>query len=267
MRSTIIGFILAFAATGLSLWLTNTNYVLYVNLVGMIIVFGGTLASAFISFGFATLVRVTTGYWHVLKKAHYTPKIVISQIIDTAFQQHNNHNNRGLQKNGLAIHPFLLDGLKLVENDFSEEQIDEIMFSATMERKNYFDRDIEVFEAIAKYPPAFGMVGTLFGLIALLNNLSGDGNIAAIGPNMAVALITTMYGLLFTNYFLSPISENLIVHLKDEMLLRRIISRGVALIAKGEDPVLIEEMLKAHLLPRQRIALEKVQMQKMKNVA
>ncbi|MBI2176916.1 MAG: MotA/TolQ/ExbB proton channel family protein, partial [Candidatus Tectomicrobia bacterium] len=99
--------------------------------------------------------------------------------------------------------------------------------------------------------PAFGMVGTLIGLIAMLRSMTGG--LEALGPGMAVALITTFYGALATNMFFLPVADKLAGRSEKEVLQVRIVIEGVLMIQEGMNPRLIEQRLNAHLEPEQRI--------------
>ena len=102
-----------------------------------------------------------------------------------------------------------------------------------------------LYDKGASYAPAFGMIGTLIGLINLLKDLSDP---SSLGPNMAVALITTFYGTILSNVIFTPISNKLQIRHDEEFLCKMIICEGVQGIQAGENPKFIEERL-ARLLP------------------
>jgi chemotaxis protein MotA len=101
--------------------------------------------------------------------------------------------------------------------------------------------------------PAFGMLGTLVGLIMMLKNLDDPD---ALGPGMAVALITTFYGSFIANVFAIPLSKKLASRTKEEILSRELIVEGVLSIQAGENPRIVEEKLKVFLPPKLREDLE-----------
>ena len=111
---------------------------------------------------------------------------------------------------------------------------------------------IGFFDNWAALAPAWGMIGTLLGLVNMLKNLSDT---ASIGPNMAVALLTTLYGSLIANWICVPISNKLKLQNNDEYQLREIIIEGLLSIQAGENPRVIEEKLKSFLSPSARTAL------------
>jgi chemotaxis protein MotA len=110
-----------------------------------------------------------------------------------------------------------------------------------------------MFDTMAELAPAFGMLGTLIGLILMLKNLD-DPN--ALGPGMAVALITTFYGSFIANVIALPMSKKLGVRTAQEVLSRELMVEGVLSIQAGENPRIVEEKLKVFLPPVMRLLLE-----------
>lgn len=111
-----------------------------------------------------------------------------------------------------------------------------------------------IFKALANYAPAFGMIGTLIGLVQMLQNLS-DPN--SIGAGMAVALLTTFYGALVANIIALPIAGKLEQRTDEEVALRRMILEGILSIQEGNSPRVVEEKLKCFLAPVQREKVER----------
>ena len=100
--------------------------------------------------------------------------------------------------------------------------------------------------------PAWGMIGTLIGLVNMLKNLTDS---STIGPNMAVALLTTLYGSLLANWLCAPTSAKLGVNNANEMIVKQVVVEGLLSIQAGENPHVIEEKLKTFLAPSQRESL------------
>ena len=108
-----------------------------------------------------------------------------------------------------------------------------------------------VYESLAEASPGFGMIGTVIGLIVMMGNLQ---NPDAVGPAMAVALITTLYGNMFTNLFFAPFAAKLKYISKKELMNKEIVMAGIASIVKGENPRLIKSKLESFLAPKDREA-------------
>jgi chemotaxis protein MotA len=110
-------------------------------------------------------------------------------------------------------------------------------------------KTIAVWEKWAELGPAWGMIGTLIGLILMLNQMDDP---SSIGPSMAVALITTMYGSLVANWLCNPIASKLKVNNDNEIMMKEITVEGILSIQAGENPRVIEEKLKSFLAPSAR---------------
>ena len=110
-------------------------------------------------------------------------------------------------------------------------------------------RGAAIFEAMGLYAPAFGMIGTLIGLINMLANMNDP---STIGPSMAVALITTLYGAFLANLIFIPIAGKLKTRSANEMLTRELCIEGIMSIQSGDNPRIVEGKLKAFLPPSLR---------------
>ncbi|MBT3332549.1 MAG: hypothetical protein HN394_13655 [Rhodospirillaceae bacterium] len=106
-----------------------------------------------------------------------------------------------------------------------------------------------IFDSLGKYAPAYGMIGTLVGLVVMLMNMD-DPN--AIGPGMAVALLTTLYGSMVANMLALPIADKLGRRNDEELTMKTIIIKGVMSIQSGDNPRIVEQKLKTFLPPSQR---------------
>jgi chemotaxis protein MotA len=256
MKSTLIGLVSALVITFVSVFFTTDNYIIYINLMSIVIVLGGTFSASIITFGIKDLVNILNIVRKVFYKDMENPKLVIEELIDVSIQLQKNPKSIRSLVESKKIHPFIADGLKLIENDFEKDQIKQILTSSLIERKNYHMHQVEILKTLAKYPPAFGMIGTVIGLVTVLQGLGMKTGVETIGPNMAVALITTLYGLFFANYGFIPMGDNLLHRLDNDTRIRKTVIKGILLIHEKEDPIFIQEMLNAHLLPGNRIQLK-----------
>ena len=110
-----------------------------------------------------------------------------------------------------------------------------------------------LLDAVGRYAPAFGMIGTLIGLVAMLSNMDDP---AKIGAGMAAALLTTLYGALLANVFALPLADKLAQLSNDEVLNKTIIIQGVMAIQSGDNPRVVEQKLKTFLSPGARAAFD-----------
>ncbi len=215
----------------------------------IIIVFGGTFAATFVSF---PMNRVT-GLGKVLSKAignaNNDSGTVITKIIELA----NIARREGLLALEEAVaqidDEFLKKGIMLIVDGTDPELVKAILETEVDFIVERHGSGKQLFDQLGSLAPAFGMIGTLVGLVAMLQNLDDP---AAIGPSMAVALLTTFYGSVLANLIFIPIATKLSVKSDEELLVRQIMIEGLLSIQAGENPRIIEEKLKAFLPPSVR---------------
>jgi len=218
----------------------------------LMIVFGGTVASTFISHPMGQ----AKGFLGYIGKS-WKPNTVhlvetLTLIVDVS---------KIARKNILAIEDalpsienlFLRGGLRLVVDRADREAIVEMMAHQVKYTMAGKDGEIAVVGTMASLCPAWGMLGTLVGLVLLLQNLDDP---SAIGPAMAVALITTFYGSLFANTIFAPAKKKLEGYAGDEKVLMEMIRDGVLYIEGGQRPDFIENDLMNYLPPAQKTMYE-----------
>lgn len=147
---------------------------------------------------------------------------------------------------------FLKKGLLLIVDGTDPELVRSIMETEQVAVEDRHKAVIGFWENLASMGPAWGMIGTLIGLINMLKNLS---DMSTVGPNMAVALITTFYGSVLANWVCTPVATKLKANNSKEITLRNIMVEGLLSIQAGENPRVIEEKLKSFLPPKDRGAV------------
>jgi chemotaxis protein MotA len=146
---------------------------------------------------------------------------------------------------------FLVSGIQLAVDGSDPESIQAVMEG---ELENLVDRHATgkgILDAIGRYAPAFGMIGTLIGLVAMLSNMDDP---AKIGAGMAAALLTTLYGALLANMLVLPMADKLGVRSAEEVLQKTLIIQGVMAIQAGENPRNVKMRLMTYLAPNERVA-------------
>jgi chemotaxis protein MotA len=144
---------------------------------------------------------------------------------------------------------FFAKGIQLVIDGFSADTVRDIMDLEHSFQQQRHASGKKMMETIATFAPAFGMIGTLVGLVQMLANMSDP---SAIGAGMAVALLTTFYGAVIANVICLPLAAKLDLRAKEEALLRNLMVEGIVAIQSGEKPQLIKEKLKGFLPPSAR---------------
>ena len=258
-QGTLIGTILAwfmllFAMTFdfATLSVNAGNVIYFLDTPSLMIVFGGTIASTFISHPMGD-AKGFLGYIGKSWKPNSVQLVeTLTLIIDVS---------KIARKNILAIEDalpsvenlFLRGGLRLVVDRADREAIVNMMAHEVKYTMSSKDNEIAVVGTMASLCPAWGMLGTLVGLVLLLQNLDDP---SAIGPAMAVALITTFYGSLFANTIFAPAKKKLEGYAGEEKVLMEMIRDGVLYIEGGQRPDFIENDLMNYLPPVQKTMYE-----------
>ena len=215
----------------------------------IIITFGGSISGALASNKLSDFVEGIKSIRLIFKNEQQDPGEVIRHIIDLS----NTARKEGLlaleeAANGIEDE-FLRKGIMLVVDGTDPELVRGIMETdlACIEARH--KKTIAVWEKWAELGPAWGMIGTLIGLILMLQDMNDP---STIGPKMAVALVTTLYGSLIANWLCNPVANKLSINNDTEMMMKEITVEGILSIQAGENPRVIEEKLKSFLAPSAR---------------
>jgi len=144
---------------------------------------------------------------------------------------------------------FIVRGIQMAVDGTDPELIEQIMTSEVETLAERHGHGKALLDGIGRYAPAFGMIGTLIGLVCMLQDMDDP---SKIGPGMAVALLTTLYGALLANLVALPLADKLSVRSDEELLSKAIIIRGVMSIQSGDNPRIVEQKLKTFLPPTLR---------------
>lgn len=250
--ATIVGLVSGILFIIISI-LLNGKIGLFFDLPSVMIVFGGTFSALLISYPLKNFLTSLRTIKHAFTSKELDPKAVIRQINDLAL---------AARKEGLLAleeiaqkmeDPFLQKGILLIVDGTDAELLRNILETELAFIENRHKENQSFWNGVADLGPAWGMIGTLIGLIAMLDTLDDP---TTIGPKMAVALVTTFYGSMLANFFATPIANKLKLRSSEEILLKQVIIEGLLSIQAGENPRVIEEKLKAFLSPSARRTVE-----------
>ena len=253
--ATIIGLIASFAlmifgmANG-DAGVAGLRY--FVDVPSFFITFGGTFGCVFACFPMQDFFEGVKAISQAFKAPNLDLIGTIKQIIDLS----NVARKEGLlaleeSANNLEDE-FMKKGILLIVDGTDPELVRGILEAELMNTDARHQKNIGFWKQIGALGPAWGMIGTLIGLVLMLQNLSDPDS---IGPNMAVALITTYYGSVLANWVSAPISTKLGMYNDAETQLKEIMIEGLLSIQAGENPRVIEEKLKSFLAPSMRSEL------------
>ncbi len=225
----------------------------FVDVPSAIITFGGAFSAILASKTMADFVGGLKSFALVIKPVSFDVTAIIRKIIDLS----NIARKEGLlsleEAAGDLEDEFLKKGILLVVDGTDPELVRAIMETELVSMNDRHKSNIGFWEDVASMGPAWGMIGTLIGLILMLKNMNDP---SSIGPSMAVALITTLYGSLLANWICTPVVCKLKTNNSIEMQAKEIMIEGLLSIQAGENPRVIEEKLKSFLAPKDRTAAD-----------
>ena len=245
--ATLLGLIAGTAVISLAM-LSGSDVSVFINVPGMLIVLGGTFAATLIKFPIGDCVRaiglaIRKAFWQeadhpfaLIQQANKLTEVVRRESLIALDNQEVNN-------------PFFKKGIQLCVDGRKPEFIRNVLtkeMNLSIERHEMGEK---VFRAMGESAPAFGMIGTLVGLVQMLSNLQDP---ASIGPAMAVALLTTLYGALFANLVALPIADKLQSRTQQERINKSLIVESVLGIQQGVNPRILDELLESYIPARKR---------------
>lgn len=244
--STIIGMLGGIALLVLSIVLTTKDAVVFVNLPGLVIVLGGTLAATLLSFPLKEVLRVFKVFVIVLRNERLYEKNDIDEIVNLANLLYRGKLLQAEDEIRRLRNPFLRTGVQLVVDKVPVEDILNLLQWRITRLKAKEHAEAQVYRTMGGYAPAFGMVGTLLGLVNMLYEMGG-GDFKQVGINMAVALITTFYGIVLANLVFKPIAVKLERRTEQRVALLSMVMEGIVLLSEKRSPSFIRETLNSFI--------------------
>lgn len=244
--ATIIGAVLISIAIVGSI-LTSSDLMTFIDVPSFIVVGFGVIGAAFMKWPMETVTKIAQ---FAMKSVFYTnadAKATINEIVSLA-ETARRESVFALEKVPIED-PFMKKAMTLAADNRPAEVIESILQLEIDAMKERHKVGVQVLDGIAADGPAFGMIGTLLGLVIMLKNLSDP---SAIGPAMAVALLTTFYGAILANAMALPMKNKIGVRSEEEITKMNIIIAGTLGIIAGENPRLIKEKLSSFLPPKER---------------
>lgn len=244
--ATLVGLIGAVVVIAAAI-VTGGSHETFVNPASLLIVVFGTLLVVLVKFN----LHQALGAFSVAKRAFTnqldSPDDMITQIIEM--------NAIARREGILALEdhevsdPFLQRGVSLLVDGCEPETIKTTLEKDLRETAERHRWGAKVFSAMGEVAPAMGMIGTLIGLVQMLSSMDDP---KAIGPAMAIALLTTLYGAIIGNVIAQPIADKLSLRRTEESKLNAICIDGVLGVCEGQNPRVLESMLKTYLAPKDR---------------
>lgn len=227
---------------------------LFISIPSFLIVIGGTCAAVLVNYPLKDFL----GVFSIVKKAFISktekPELLIPMLVD--FGQKARRDGILVLQNetGKIQEPFILKGIQLAIDGMEPQAIMKILDTEIDNIKERHDSGYNVILAFGTFAPAFGMIGTLVGLVLMLQQMDDP---SKIGPAMSLALITTFYGAVLANLVFMPMAGKLKKISSNEVLIYELALEAIVSIAQGDNPRIIEQKLHGFLVPKLRVSVFK----------
>jgi chemotaxis protein MotA len=249
----IIGIIAGFGLIIFGI-LKGSSLTAFIEPASMLITIGGSLSAMLVNFSFEQFMSAIKGFGLIFKRKPLDIAKVLNLIVEFAKKARRDGLLALEDEAQRSDDPFLKKGIQLIVDGTDPELVRNILEIELSFMEERHKSNKAFFDAWGALSPAFGMIGTVIGLVQMLGNLD---DVSKIGPNMAVALITTFYGALWANLFCIPIAGKMALMSSQEQFVKQIMIEGILSIQAGENPRIVEEKLLAFLSLSQRAEVQK----------
>jgi chemotaxis protein MotA len=251
--ASLVGLLLAVGLIIGSIVTGSAPFTAFLDLPSVLVVIGGAFGASFICFPLKSILTLPV----VAKKVFLNKTVDVNELIEQLVSLAETARRDGLLALEARLsevdHSFIRLGIQMAVDGTRPEVMEDIM-RTEMDAVATRHRDGKsMMEQLGRFAPAYGMIGTLMGLIMMLSDMSDP---SKIGEGMAVALITTLYGAIVANVLFIPFSEKLGFINRQEMVSLEVIIRGIMAIQSGENPRVVEQKLSTFLPPKLRASEE-----------
>lgn len=242
--STLIGMVASVLLLAVMLFFAADNPARYIDLPSLGIVLGGTMAATFLSYPLKEVVRVFGLFATVMRNERLYTQQDIEELVRISKLWAQNDLRAVEKAVSQVTNPFLRTGVQLVIDRTPEEDILDLLQWRISRMRAQETAEAQIFRLMANYAPAFGMAGTLVGLVNLMD-LLGQRDMMLIGQSLAVALMTTFYGILLSNLVFKPVAVKLERRTEQRLVLMNMVLQGISMMCARRSPSLMRETLKS----------------------
>jgi len=241
----IIGLILAVVSILLGNADIINDYALYFQFNGLILVVGGTIASTFISTSMKDLKNIFKVFGKLIfNKRLLTPEAAVKALVRVSEMAQKGNKQAYINEGRGLGDGFLHRSLAMVAAGLDKDFIDQTLETDILEVRRRHSSMVGLIRTMGSYAPMFGMAGTVMGVIQVLKNVTNIDNIVS---GMALALLTTLYGLILSSVMFIPMANKLRIMSDEEVLVKDIIREGILMVMDKEIPLKVEKYLSAYL--------------------
>ena len=247
--ASVVGLILAIGLILASIMLGAAPFSAFIDIPSFLVVVGGAMAAALICFPLGSMLKSPIIGLKVILNKRIDRLALIKQIVELA-ETARRDGLLALESKVTDIeNPLVKTGIQMAVDGSTPEIVEEVLRTEVEAMVTRHREGKAIMDQLGRFAPAYGMIGTLMGLIMMLQDMSDP---SGIGAGMAVALITTLYGAIVANVFFCPFAEKLGLMSRNECVSMEIAIRGVMAIQSGESPRAIDQKLQTYLPAKQR---------------
>jgi chemotaxis protein MotA len=251
--ATFLGIIGAFGLMGFAI-MSGSGLELFIDYQALLVVTGGTFGALLVQYPLRDVFNALSVGKNAFLFREESPNDVLGQLIEYATRARK-EGLLALEKAATEVRDvFLSKGLQMAADGYEPEVLRDTLNREIECIEGRHERGAEIFQSLGQYSPAMGMVGTLIGLVQMLQHLEDP---SSIGPAMAMALLTTLYGSVMANVIFLPMSGKLKNKSQTEVLKKALVLEGMKSILMGENPRIMEQKLHAFLAPKQRESVQR----------
>jgi len=245
--ATIFGIVAGIFVLCAATYAATDSVQVFLNGPGLAIVLGGTIAATFICYPLREVMRVMGLFVSAFTAEELPIGNYIKDIVEISKnaargEEHIERSLKGMENE------FLRDGLQMLVDGYSKAELEEILNNRIQQFHDQETNAAGIYRTMAQLSPAFGIIGTLIGLIAMMQSMGED--MARLGPAMATALTTTLYGALFANMIYMPIATKVERRVEERTILMCVIRDGILFIKDKTPAPIVMDKLKGYLPPR-----------------
>jgi len=251
--ATIIGVVLGVLLLGNAMN-AGGRIETFIDPPAMMIIGGGCISAVLVAFPLKNVLTLPKVVKNVFFNESKSPQKLIADLVKYA-EIARRDGILSLESMTETIEDkFIVKGIQMAVDGTDPELIQQILESELEAEHERHAAGRSMFEVIGKYAPAYGIIGTVIGLVLMLSQME---DASKIGAGMAVAFLATLYGAITANLIMLPIADKLRLRNKEEMMIKQIIIRGIMSIQSGDNPRIVEQKLLTFLPPSERQAMEK----------
>lgn len=221
----------------------------FINIPSAMIVLGGTFGAVLINYPMSDILRVVK----VARNVFFEKKLRTEKVIEMLLDMSKIARRDGIlaleEKVKDVKDPFFAKGMMLMIDGIEPSTLSKILYTEVEYVEERHKLGAEIFTTMGNFAPAMGMVGTLIGLVKMLMQMEDP---SAIGPAMAVALVTTFYGVILANLLFMPIAGKLKTRSVKELMIKELVINGILSVQSGDNPRVLEQKLHSFISPGKR---------------